>query len=89
MSVRVEMKPGAARELRYSAGARTICETYGRAVTHFANSTLRGRKGYEMRSQPGARKPFGRWRVSVTAVSPYARRSNARHQTLIKVLSAR
>ncbi len=77
------------RALRYSDGARTICEVYGKATTAAANATLKENKGYGMSSRPGARRPQGRWRVSVGALSTHAKRSNARHNTLIRIIGSK
>lgn len=42
--------------------------------------------GYKVVSYPGARRPQGRHQVKVVAASPYARRSNAKNNTLLKML---
>ena len=84
---RLEMR--SSRAIRYSAGARALCETIGRQVAARANAELRGntsKLGFVMDSRPGARRPLGRWRVSVTAVGIEARIHDARNNTLVRAL---
>lgn len=50
-----------------------------------ANAEL-GEDGYGTGSQQGARRPQGRWRTSVFTRSEHAKRHNAKHNTLLKVL---
>lgn len=75
-----------ARAIRYSAGARSLCEEVGSGIAARANAALPAGtgRGFVMDSKAGQRKPWGRWRVSVTAVGRYARNHNARHNTLHK-----
>lgn len=76
-------------------------EKRGRQIVNAANKTLdenslgsriRNRRisrvGYKMSSFQGARKPQGRWFVQVYASSNHAKRSNAQHNTLIRVLNS-
>lgn len=44
--------------------------------------------GYTMGSQQGAKRPQGRHRVSVAAVTAKAKRDNAKHNTLLRGLDA-
>jgi hypothetical protein len=75
------------RKLRYSAGARRICESYGRRVLNRANRTLPEGDGYRMTSEAGAPRPQGRWQVRVIAVTPHAKYSDRKHNTLIRALN--
>ena len=93
--IRFKRKPGAEREIRYSAPVQNVLEGIGLTVANAANSQLKLngdsdlRPGYRMRSEPGAKKGpkgFGRWRVSVTAFTPHARRHNAKYNTLLRAL---
>ncbi len=88
-------KPGAERKIRYSGPVRSMLEGIGTNVANSANSQLKlnGQSdlspGYRMRSQPGALvgpRGFGRWRVSVTAFTPHARRHNAKYNVLLRAL---
>lgn len=66
-----------------------MLEAKGTRVMNKANTFLPGNDtyGYRMRSRPGARKPFGRHQVTVAAVSIQARRHEAKHNTLLRLLS--
>jgi len=61
-------------------------ERRGRKVLTAANNTLRTRDGYSMSSFQGARKPQGRWFVQIYTRSTHAKRSNAKYNTLLKVM---
>lgn len=89
-TIRVEMH--SAKPLRYSAPVRALCEQLGRGVAERANAQLPRGKGisgnqFVMHSRAGSAKPWGRWRVSVTAVGMVARRHNAKHNTLLRALN--
>lgn len=85
MTVRVKMNPAGVRKLRYSPAVARALEGYGRRLMTQCNAEL-GEDGYKMSSQPGERRPSGRHRVTVMAVSTHARRHDRRHNTLIKQL---
>jgi len=89
MTVRVKHSIGGYRAVRYSGGVRAFLEGAGNNIADRANAQLKGKggKGFVMASRAGARRPQGRWRVSVAAVSPYAQRHNAKHNTLLRSLS--
>lgn len=80
------------REIRYMDATREMLEAAALTVADAANDTLtlNGESdrspGYKVFSRPGKRVKQGRWRVSVTAVTPHAVRSNAVHNTLLRVL---
>jgi len=82
------------KELRYRDETRSMLEAVAHTVADAANSTLdtngpRDTKpGYMIFSQPGAAKPYGRWRTSVTAVTRHAIRHNSIHNTLVRALGA-
>jgi hypothetical protein len=61
-------------------------ESRGQAILDAANATLPENRGYRMSSFQGARKPQGRWFVQVYTASNHAKRSNAVHNTLLKVM---
>lgn len=73
-------------DLRRDPAVIRELETRGRRVVNAANATLKERQGYRMSSFQGKRKPQGRWFVQVFAASTHAKRSNARRNTLLRVL---
>lgn len=68
-------EPGVVAKLD-GAGTRAFQATGGTAA------------GYAMDSRQGERRPQGRWRVSIAAVTPAAMLDNARHNTLLRAMSA-
>ena len=66
-----------------------MLEEKGERVTAKANTFLPDDDefGYQMRSRKGVPKPYGRHQVTVAAVSVQARRSEARNNTLLRLLS--
>lgn len=84
MTIRIQWNHDGLYRLRSSPGARADLEARGRRVLAEAGES----KGYVMSSQQGARRPSGRWRVTVMAAGPWARRDNAKHNTLIHALGA-
>lgn len=89
-SVRVKMKPGALRKLRYLPETARMLEGHGRRTMDAANTALGPTEDYEpgfrMSSRPGARRPFGRHRVSVVAVSNHAKRADRKRNILLRSL---
>jgi hypothetical protein len=79
------------RDVRYRQKTQAMLEAVAQGVADTANQTLKLNGptdlGYVVGSQPGARRPFGRWRVTVAAVSPHAIRHNAKYNTLVKALN--
>lgn len=79
------------RDVRYRNETRDMLEALAKTVADRANDSFKpgGQRdiGYVVGSQAGARRPYGRWRVTVAAVSPHAIRHNARHNTLLKALN--
>lgn len=73
-------------DLRRSPAVIAELERRGRRVVDAANETLPEKKGYRLSSFQGKRKPQGRWFVQVLAASNHAKRSNAKNNTLLKVL---
>ncbi|NQE88507.1 hypothetical protein [Nocardia terpenica] len=57
-------------------------ESRGRRVAAAAGD------GFAMRSAQGARRPEGRWRVTVFPATANAARRNARDNTLVKALNS-
>lgn len=92
MTIKVVMN--SAKPLRYSPEAQAICEQVGKRVASRANAELRNMharaKGaqFVMQSRRGRPRPYGRWRVSVTAVGQQAKEHNARFDTLIRALNS-
>lgn len=80
------------REIRYMDSTKEMLEAVALTVADTANSslTLNGSSdrspGYKVFSRAGKRVRQGRWRVSVTAVTPHAIRHNAVHNTLLRAL---
>lgn len=73
-------------ELRSSV-IRPELERIGRAIQTRANATLTERRGYEMDSHQGGKRPQGRWRVTVYTGSVHAIRSDRKHNTLMRSIS--
>lgn len=84
--MRIDWSMAGFRSIRYSGGAKAECERRGRGVATYANMTLKNHNGYRMASYAGRIAKQGRWQVKVIAATPYARRSNAIHNTLLKAL---
>ena len=87
-------------KLRSEPGVIKELERRGQKIADAANRTLsensvgnrirerrRSRVGYRMSSFQGARKPQGRWFVQVYTSSNHAKRSDAMHNTLVRVLN--
>lgn len=89
MPIRVKHKVGGYYKLRSSGGVQAFLVGAAEKVASRANAQLKGKggKGFVTSSRQGAKRPQGRWRTSVAAVSPYAKRHNAKHNTLLKALS--
>jgi hypothetical protein len=86
-TIRVKHKIAGYRAVRYSGPVEAFLEGVGRRVMSTANAQLKGGKGFAMSSRPGARRPQGRHRVSVAAITPYAQRANAKRNILLRSLS--
>lgn len=84
-NVRIKWNIPGWKKLRSEPGVRADLERRGNAVLRAAGGVA---AGYEMSSRQGAAKPQGRWRVSVAAVTPRAKRSNVKRNTLIRALEA-
>ncbi|QRY43177.1 hypothetical protein JVX93_21775 [Mycolicibacterium boenickei] len=89
MTIRVKHKVGGYYKLRSSGGVRVFLEGAAENVAARANAQLKGKggKGFVAASRQGAKRPQGRWRTSVAAVSPYAKRANAKRNILIRALN--
>ena len=91
--MRIEWKPGAVRKLRYMQPTVDMLEAKGRSVLAAANQSMGadenedGHPHYVMASRPGARKPWGRHRVSIATVSIESRKHEGRTNTLVRLLS--
>ena len=91
MNIKFKKNNDGFREIRYRNETRSMLEALGYTVAERANSTFKpsgpSDRGYVVSSRAGARKPYGRWRVSVAAIGPHANRHNAVHNTLVKALN--
>lgn len=88
-TIRVKHKIGGYYKLRSAGGVQAYLEGAAENIAARANAQLNGKggKGFVAASRQGAKRPQGRWRTSVAAVSPYAQRANAKRNVLLKVLS--
>lgn len=86
MKVDLKFRNKAFYDIRSAPGVVAELERRGRRVAKAANDTLPEGEGYRMSSFQGKRKPWGRWFVQVYAASTHAKRSNAKHNTLLKVM---
>lgn len=89
MTIRIKHKVGGYYRLRSSGGVQTFLEGAAEDVAARANAQLKGKggKGFKTSSRQGAKRPQGRWRTSVAAVTPYAARANAKRNILLRALS--
>lgn len=98
--VQVKWRVSGFRDLRRDPAVIRELERRGRQIASAANKTLDENKlrnkvaagrarsvGYKVSSFQGRRKPQGRWFVQVYTSSRHAKYSNARHNTLIRVLN--
>lgn len=60
-------------------------EKLARGIAARANAEL-GEPGFQVGSRQGARRPQGRWRTSVAAVTMHARRADRKRNILLKSL---
>lgn len=72
--------------LRSAPNVVADLERRGRRVRDAANRSMPEGEGYAMSSFQGAKKPQGRWFVQVYTRTTHAKRSNAKHNTLIKAM---
>lgn len=84
---RVEINQNGMYDLRRAPGVRAELERRGRQIMARANAEL-GEQGYGMDSHQGAKRPYGRWRVTVYTKSTYAKRHDRKHNTLIRLLGS-
>lgn len=73
-------------DLRRDPAVIKELESRGRRVLNAANATMKEKRGYRMSSFQGKRKPQGRWFVQVYAASRHAKHSDAKNNTLLRVL---
>lgn len=99
-NVVLKWKDSSFYKLRNSPGVVKELERRGRQIAAAANRTLaensvgarvRDRRmskvGYRMSSFQGRRAPQGRWFVNVYTASRHAKYSDAKHNTLVRVLN--
>lgn len=89
MAIRIKHKVGGYYKIRSAGGVQAFLNGAADDVAARANAQLKGKggKGFKTSSRQGAKRPQGRWRTTVAAVSPYAKRHNAKNNTLLKALS--
>ena len=85
--VRVVMN--SAYDLRRAPGVIALTESIGKSILTAANDTLTEGDGYEMSSVQGTKKNKGRWAVRVFTRSEHAQYSNAKHNTLLRLIHRR
>jgi hypothetical protein len=84
--VKLKFKYGAKFKLRNSPEVVAFLENMGAQARDEANETLPEGVGYRMSSSRGTNFPYGRWTVNVYTSSNHAKRSNAVHNTLLRVI---
>jgi len=89
--VRFKVNVDGFREIRYSKQTQEMLEKLAEDIADVCNEALSSgsddeNPGYKVFSRPGRQVRQGRWRVSVTAVSPHAIRHNGVHNTLLRAL---
>lgn len=87
-NVRVKFNRNGMYQLRSAPDVRRFLEAIGTDLRDTANETLDERVGYELSSRQGRKNPQGRWAVRVYTSSNHAKRSNAIHNTLLRVLKS-
>ncbi|EME14806.1 hypothetical protein [Rhodococcus triatomae] len=85
MAVKIVWNQGAMYELRSSPEVVALLEAIGNRILEAAGGE---QAGYVMSSQQGAKRPQGRWRVSVATATAEAMLDNAKNNTLIRALGA-
>lgn len=85
-NIRVKFRRNGFYEIRRAEKLVEFLEAAGTSMTNDANATLPEGVGYRMSSGQGKRRPQGRWAVRVYTSSNHAKRSNARNNTLLKIL---
>lgn len=85
-SVRFKYRRGALFDVRRLPDVVARLEAEGRQRLNSANATLPDAEGYRMSSKQGRKNPQGRWAVRIYTASNHAKRSNARHNTLVRLL---
>lgn len=99
-NIRFNWKMNGFRELRRNPAIVKDLERRGRQIAASANKTLDENRlrnkiadrrlrsvGYRVSSFQGRRAPQGRWFVQVYTSSRHAKYSNAKHNTLVRVLN--
>lgn len=86
--VRLKFNRNAMYQLRSAPDVRRFLEAMGSEIRDSANETLDEGVGYQLSSSQGRKRPQGRWAVRVYTSSNHAKRSNAIHNTLLRVLKS-
>ena len=86
--IRFEWNNKAFYDLRRDPAIIEELEHRGRQIVDAANATLPEKVGYKMASFQGRKAPQGRWFVNVWTSSNHAKYSEARHNTLVRVLGS-
>jgi len=88
-NIRLKWNRSAMYDLRRDAELVKYLEAAGTILRDEANATLPENTGYKMASSQGRKNPQGRWAVRVYTSSNHAKNSNAKHQTLLRMLRTR
>lgn len=87
--VRIKWNRNAMYQIRSAPKVVDFLESMGTLLQEEANETLDENVGYRMSSRQGRKNPQGRWAVRVYTSSDHAKRSNAVHNTLLRILNSR
>jgi hypothetical protein len=95
MDVRIKFNEESFYKLRSSTKVVSALQNLGENILNEANATLEDGNGYRMSSRQGRKGPSttggpgyqGRWAVRIVTASDYAKRSNAKYNTLIRLLN--
>jgi len=87
-NIRLKFKYGSRFQIRNARDVQAFLEHVGTQLMNEANETLPEKEGYRMSSSRGINYPFGHWRVNVFTSSNHAKNSNAKHNTLLRILQS-
>jgi hypothetical protein len=88
-NIRLKWNRSAMYDIRRDPELVNFLESMGQTLRDEANATLPENTGYRMSSSQGRKNPQGRWAVRVFTSSDHAKNSNAKHNTLVRMLRVR